>query len=184
MTMRLSTTACVAAIMVGFAGAAGQSPATAQSLGHMPAREPAYTPENVGKDKVPVPFEDRAFDPGTQQVAPQDLGQVAPPLRWIGRVPITAVPGSVVPIVTLDVPSLRPVAGGRWELALQLANNSPREIDVRIQCSFRNGYRRVADVVVLMPGVRAGEQVATEVSGPPVTSFVDNVPCEVLSPLR
>ncbi len=153
----------------------------------MPAPAPAPRlpdPATVGKDQVPVPPEDRAFDPRAQHVSPDHLGLVVPPLRRVGIVPVRSGPGSSVPVVSLDAASLRPVPGDRWMLTLMLANNSGRDIDARILCTFRNGDRRVGDIAVLMRDIRPGEKVATEIAGPPVTDFVDNTPCRVVSPLE
>jgi len=145
---------------------------------------PAPDPMTVGKDHIPVPPEDRAFDPREQRVPTDHIGLVVPPLRHIGTVPVRSGPGSSVPLVTLDANALRPVPGDRWALSLTLANNSARDIDARIMCSFRNGNRAVGDIAVLMRNVRPGDRVAAEISGPPVTDFVDNAPCRVLSPLE
>lgn len=139
----------------------------------------AQTPATAGRDAKPVPPRDRAFDPSAQQVPPQRLGEVAPPLSPAGTVPVTAVRGSSVPLVTIEATSLRAVPGANWQLALGLANNSARNLDARVMCTFRNGDRPVADVMVVMRNVPAGNRVATEVAGPPVTTFVDNVPCQV-----
>jgi hypothetical protein len=138
----------------------------------------------VGKDNVPVPPEDRAFDPNARRVRPEHIGLQVPPLRRIGTVPIRSGPGTNVPVVTLDAPQLRAVPGDRWIMSLMLANNSGREIDTRFACTFRNGGRPVADVAVMMRDVLAGDRVAAEVAGPPVTDFVDNVHCWILSPLE
>jgi hypothetical protein len=143
-----------------------------------------YTPETVGKDNVPVPPQDRAFDPVNQRVPVEHVALVEPPLRHVGAVPIASFPGSAVPAVTLGLPVLRPQPGGRWILALQLANNSPHYADVRAICAFRNADRPVGEVNVLMRGVRPGDVVATEIAGPPVIAFVDNAGCQVLSPLQ
>ncbi len=145
---------------------------------------PAPDPTTVGKDHIPVAPEDRAFDPRQQQVPTDHIGLVVPPLRHVGVVPVRSVPGSNVPVVTLGPAALRPIPGDRWQLSLTLDNNSPRNIDVRIACAFRNGNRVVGDIAVLMRSVRPGDRVATEVAGPPVTDFVDNAPCRVLSPLE
>ena len=145
---------------------------------------PAPDRVTVGKDHLPVPPEDRAFDPGAQRVPPEHIGLLVPPLRRVGTVPIRSAPGSSVPVVTLEAAGLNPVPGDRWVLSLMLANNSARNLDVRLMCTFRNGERRVAEAAVLMRDVMAGDRVAAEIAGPPVTDFVDNAPCRVLSPLE
>jgi hypothetical protein len=147
-----------------------------------PTATPLYTPDTVSKDGVPVPPADRAFDPRAQAVAPLHLGQVTPPIRRIGAVAVESWPGSGVPMVSADMPSLRPVPGARWELSLTVANHSAQPFDARLMCFFRNGDRPVADVAVLMPGLRPGDRVATELAGPPVTVFVDNASCDIVSP--
>jgi hypothetical protein len=149
-----------------------------------PAQAPSYDASNVGKDGVPVPPEDRAFDPRQQRLSPDHAGLVVPQWRRIGSVPIRSGPNTQVPVVTLELPSLRAIPGRSWELELVMANNAGRAIDARILCSFRNGQRRVQDVAVLLRDVGPGDRVAAVVDGPPVTAFVDNTPCNVLSPLE
>jgi hypothetical protein len=206
--MRALTTISVALVVSGTAGTAvAQAPRCAdiadptqrlvcydrQNVNPRPAAPPRPSvrtpppdpdPLTVGKDKVPVPPEDRAFDPHAQRVRPEHIGLQVPPLRRVGTVPISSGPGTNVPIVTIEAPQLRAVPGDRWIMSLVLANNSGREIDARIACSFRNGTRPVADVAVMMRDVLAGDRVAGEVAGPPVTDFVDNVQCRTLSPLE
>lgn len=141
-------------------------------------------PMTVGKDHIPVPPEDRAFDPHQQRVPTDHIGLVVPSLRYVGNVPVRSGPGTNVPVVSLDANALRAVPGDRWALSLTLANNSARDIDARVMCSFRNGNRTVGDIAVLMRNVRPGDRVAADIAGPPVTDFVDNAPCRVLSPLE
>lgn len=151
-----------------------------------------YDPGNVGQpaDK-PVPPEDRAFDPHAQGRgtigAPPGSGPAAPryveaQMRSIGTVPKTSGPGSNVPLVALEIPSLRIGPQGRWILQMNLANNSGQPFDASVACSFRNGNRSVDDVVVSLRGVRGGDKVTTDVVGPPAQVYVDNAPCTVRSP--
>jgi hypothetical protein len=151
-----------------------------------------YDPSNVGQpaDK-PVPPEDRAFDPRAQGRgtigAPPGSGPVAPryieaTTRVIGSVPRVSGPGSNVPLVALEIPSLRIGPEGRWLLTMNLANNSGQPFDASVACSFRNGDRPVDEVVVSLRGVRGGDKVTTDVIGPPNQVYVDNAPCTVRSP--
>lgn len=151
-----------------------------------------YDPGNVGQpaDK-PVPPEDRAFDPRAQGRgtigAPPGSGPAAPRMveastRVIGTVPRTSGPGTNVPLVALEIPSLRVGPQGRWILQMNLANNSGQTFDASIACSFRNGDRAVDDLVVSLRGVRGGDKVTTDVVGPPAQVYVDNAPCTVRSP--
>lgn len=151
-----------------------------------------YDPGNVGQpaDK-PVPPEDRAFDPRTQgrdTIGPPPGSGPAPPryveaqTRVIGTVPRLSGPGSNVPLVSLEIPSLHAGPQGRWVLQMNLANNSNQTFDAAVACGFRNGERSVDEVVVSLRGVRAGEKVTTDVIGPPTQVYVDNAPCIVRSP--
>ena len=177
--MRPLMTVGVAFFTLGVAGAALAQTAPGAAPNPLPAGTPS--PAAVGKDNVPVPPRDRAFDPSAQQVAMQHMGDVTPTLRRIGKTsPVSAVPGSSTPVVLLEAPTLQAMPGGNWQLTLMLSNNTNRPIDARLLCTFRNGSRAVADVNVLMRDVGAGDQVGADVSGPPVTIFVDSAACNVV----
>jgi hypothetical protein len=155
-------------------------------------------PSRVGKDDKPVPPEDRAFDPRQQGGAPgstigaapgvvlpgQGPSVVEPQWRRIGAVPMRSVPGAQVPVVTLELPGLRPGPDYRWQLSMALANNTSRTFDVTIACAFNNGDRRVSDLTVILRSVRGGEKVGADVAGPSTGQFVDNAPCHIVSPLK
>jgi hypothetical protein len=157
-----------------------------------PATGRIYDPGNVGQpaDK-PVPPEDRAFDPRAQGrgtigappgSAPAAARMIEARTRVIGTVPRISGPGSNVPLVALEIPSLHIGSQGRWILQMNLANNSAQTFDASVACSFRNGDRSVDDVVVSLRAVRGGDKVTTEVSGPAAQVYVDNAPCTVRSP--
>jgi hypothetical protein len=173
------------------------APVTSQPVAPPPGA-PMPDPAKVGKDDKPVPPEDRAFDPRQQGgrqgtsigAAPgvvlpsQGPSVVEPQWRRIGAVPMSSVPGSQVPVVTLELPGLRPGPDYRWQLSMALANNTPRTFDVTIACAFNNGDRRVSDLTVILRSVRGGEKVGADVAGPPTSQFVDNAPCHIVSPLK
>ena len=157
-----------------------------------PATGRVYDPGNVGQpaDK-PVPPEDRAFDPRAQGRgtigAPPGSGPMEPrvvdlPWRVIGTVPKVSGPGSSVPLVALEIPSLHIGPQGRWVLQINLANNSGQPFDAAVACSFRNADRSVDNVMVWLRGVRGGDKVTTEVAGPAAQIYVDNAPCTVRTP--
>ncbi|TXL82207.1 hypothetical protein FHP25_00460 [Vineibacter terrae] len=156
-------------------------------------------PSRVGQDDKPVAPEDRAFDPRTQGrggpgttigAAPgvvlpgQGPSTVEPQWRRIGAVPIRSAPGTQVPVVTLELPGLRPGPDYRWQLSMALANNTARTFDVTIACAFNNGDRKVSDMTIILRNVRGGEKVGADIAGPPTNQFVDNAPCHVISPLQ
>jgi hypothetical protein len=182
------------------APAPAPAPPAAAAPRPAPSPEPIPDPSKVGKDDKPVSPEDRAFDPRAQGGVPgstigaapgvvlpgaqQGPAVVEPQWRRVGAVPMRSVPGSQVPVVTLELPGLRPGPDYRWQLSMMLANNTSRTFDVTIGCSFNNGNRKVSDLTVILRSVRGGEKVAAEVSGPPTAQFVDNAPCRIISPLQ
>jgi hypothetical protein len=146
-----------------------------------------YEPGKVGQpDDKPVPQEDRAFDPRAQgrgaPAGPVAQRSIEARTRVIGTVPKVSGPGSSVPLVGLEIPSLQIGPQGRWVLQMNLANNSGQPFDATVACSFRNGDRTVDDVLIALRGVRGGEKVTTEVTGPAAQVYVDNAPCVVRSP--
>ena len=157
-----------------------------------PVTGKVWDPGKVGQpDDKPVPPEDRAFDPRAQGRgtigAPPGSGPAAPRMveartRVIGTVPKVSGPGSSVPLVALEIPSLQIGPQGRWVLQMNIANNSGQPFDATVLCSFRNGDLSVDEVLVSMRGVRGGDKVTTEVIGPPAQVYVDNAPCTVRSP--
>lgn len=180
-------------------GTGQPQPGDARPLTPPPAAQPqvfrdpvtgrVYEPGKVGQpDDKPVPPEDRAFDPRAQgRGAPPGSGPAAPRVieartRVIGTVPKVSGPGSNVPLVALEIPSLQIGPQGRWVLQMNLANNSGQPFDASVACSFRNGDRSVDEVLVALRGVRGGDKVTTEVTGPAAQVYVDNAPCIVRAP--
>ncbi len=164
-------------------------PAAQPQVFRDPATGRVYEPGKVGQpDDKPVPPEDRAFDPRAQgRGAPSGSGPAAQRAieartRVIGTVPKVSGPGSNVPLVALEIPSLQIGPQGRWVLQMNLANNSGQPFDASVACSFRNGDRTVDEVLVTLRGVRGGDKVTTEVTGPAAQVYVDNAPCIVRSP--
>ncbi len=174
------------------------------TVGSQPLAPPPTDPSRVGQDDKPVAPEDRAFDPRQQGrggapgggttigAAPgvvlpgqsQGPSTVEPQWRRVGAVPMRSAPGTQIPVVTLELPGLRPGPDYRWQLSMVLANNTSRMFDVTIACTFNNGDRKVNDTTVILRNVRGGEKVAAEIAGPPTGQFVDNAPCRVVSPLQ
>lgn len=157
-----------------------------------PATGRVYDPGNVGQpDDKPVAPADRAFDPRAQGRdtigPPPGSGPTAPRVieartRVIGTVPKVSGPGSSVPLVALEIPSLHIGPQGRWVLQMNFANNSAQPFDASVACSFRNGDRTIDEVLVWLRDVRGGDKVTTEVPGPAAQIYVDNAPCTVRSP--
>lgn len=195
--MRASTTSRILALLAGLATVAMPIlPTFAQydrpmqlrgggDIGFRDENGRIWTPDNVGQpDTKPVPPEDRAFDPRRQVVAVPDVSVQVPRLEVVGTVPIVSRPGSSVPIVTLETPSLRLIGRARWVATLLLANNGERTIDAEITCRFGNDSSLVEAAKVVLRGVEPGQRVAAVARGPSGLLYVNNAVCAVDSPLQ
>lgn len=147
-----------------------------------------WTPENVSKDNqtpqqqaaMPKTAADKAFDPNSQSVSTQTVVQ-RPRGNLMGTVPITA--GPTVPAVVIDSPWLQAVPQQNWMSVLYVTNNSANVVDAVVGCMFTNGGRPVQDTRVMLGPSGPGERWGVPVYGPPVSTFVDRVTCQILSPM-
>lgn len=173
-------------VLAALIGAGTGAWAQTQYIGEPAFRDPAsgriYTPSNVSKDGQPVPPEDRAFDPRSQQGGPT-LGTSfqMPPWRPIGAVPVVSGPGSSVPAISFEPFSLKPATPGPWVLELAVANNTAYPISPQIECAFSNGGHVVANVAVRLNDIPPGQRVQASIMGPDSAQmFVDNAPCAAI----
>jgi hypothetical protein len=63
-----------------------------------------------------------------------------------------------------------------------VTSNTPRALDTQVQCSFLNAGRSVGEAYLGPVMMAAGEQISTELVGPPTTTFVDSTNCRVVRP--
>ena len=173
--------AVVLAVSIG--AALGQTPSNAGPGFRDPATGRVYTPDNVGKDGVPVAPQDRAFDPRSQQTsAPLRSTFQSPQWQAVGPAPVTAGYGSGVPIMTFEAASLQPQTPGRWVLDLVVANNSATTISPAIECAFSNGSHVVEFVAVRLYAIPPGQRVQASIYGPESDRmYVDNAPCTAIT---
>lgn len=142
-----------------------------------------WTPENVGKDGKPVPYEDRAFDPRSQVAPASDVIVQRPSARVVDVVPVTAGPNAHVPLVVMDVSSPRPGPEGRWHAMIYVTNNTGALVEPVVGCRFSNSGQVVEETRVMVPAAGPGERLGAPIHGPRTEIFVDRVDCRVLSPL-
>ena len=147
-----------------------------------PVTGKVWTPDNVGKDGTPVPFDDRAFEPRAQSGGVPDVvvQQVRP--RLLGTVPITSGPNTNVPTMTMDVPSLFADPGRRWMSVIYLTNNSPVAIEPFVSCNFMNGGQVVLATRVMTGPIGPGERVGAFVRGPRTDLYVNQTNCQITTP--
>ena len=126
---------------------------------------------------------DRAFDPRSSTYRPpESLGpKPQPPIRRSGPrdIPKSNRP---MPLVTLDAHNLTYGEARYWQVTIVITSNTPRTLDTQIQCTFTNAGKPVEDVYFGPLPIAPGEQLTTELIGPPTTAYVDSTNCRVLAP--
>jgi len=172
--MRLATISAMLGVAIASAAAAQQfrDPATGQ----------IWTPETVGRGAVdlsnPV---NRAFDPQAQATRPGTSAQT-PNVQVLGSVPITA--GPTVPIAIIDNnAALSVIAGQRWQVVLQLNNNSAGAISPVVACRFTNSGSLVEEAQANLPPVAGGQRVGFTIYGPPSNLYVNRADCRLVAPV-
>ena len=125
-----------------------------------------------------------AFDPrsATQARPPEGLQpKPRPPVRRTGArpIPYSATPQ---PLVVLGASNLTYGDSRYWQVSITLTSNTPRPIETQAQCTFMNAGRPVEDVYFGPVTIQPGEQISTELVGPPTTAYIDSTNCRVVSP--
>lgn len=164
-------------------------PALAQQVGpdgqpqfRDPKTGQVWTPDTVGTGRStepPTPA-DRAFNPRGQTTTVRETSVQAPSIRILGSVPIAA--GPTVPIAVIGDAALSVIPAQRWQVTLNLSNNSGGVINPVVECRFTNGGNLVESTRASLPPVAAGQRVGFLVYGPPSNLFVDRAECRLASP--
>ncbi len=125
-----------------------------------------------------------AFDPrsATQPRPPEGLQpKPRPAVRRTGTrpIPYAATPQ---PLVVLGAANLTYGDSRYWQVSITLTSNTPRPIETQAQCTFMNAGQPIEDVYFGPVTIQPGEQISTELIGPPTTAYVDSTNCRVVSP--
>ncbi|MBI3199079.1 MAG: hypothetical protein HYZ40_16545 [Rhodospirillales bacterium] len=125
-----------------------------------------------------------AFDPrtATQARPPEGLQpKPRPPVRRTGArpIPYSATPQ---PLVVLGASNLTYGDSRYWQVSITLTSNTPRPIETQAQCTFMNAGRPIEDVYFGPVTIQPGEQISTDLVGPPTTAYIDSTNCRVVSP--
>ncbi len=128
---------------------------------------------------------DAAFDTrdSTAGYRPPE-GAMPKPQPAVRRTGPRPVPNFSTPVslVTLSATNLTYGEARYWQVSIAITSNTPRTLTTQIQCTFLNAGRPVGDAYFGPTDIAAGEQITTELIGPPTTAFVDSTSCRVLSP--
>jgi len=154
-----------------------------QPLAPLPLNVPGGGPATLGSGPSPQPLDnDRAFDPRTATYHPPDVvtPKPQPNLMRTGPRPLPTF-SQPMPLVTLRASNLTG-ASGYWRVSVAIVSNTPNEVTAQVQCSFLNGGRSVGDAYLGPVGLAPGEQISSDLVGPPTTAYVDSTNCRMLSP--
>ena len=128
---------------------------------------------------------DAAYDPRAATSGyrpPQDtMPKPQPLVRRTGPRPVPNF-SSPQPLVNLAANNLTYGEARYWQVSIVITSNTPRTLTTQIQCTFLNAGQPVGDAYFGPTDIAAGEQISTELVGPPTTVFVDSTNCRVLSP--
>jgi hypothetical protein len=153
-----------------------------------PLRPSAPTPQQAAgpagtltPPPLSVPGGGTATLGGNGGVQSGNLPKPQPLVRRTGPRPIPNF-SSPQSLVNLQANNLTYGEARYWQVTIVVTSNTPRTLTTQIQCTFLNGGKPVGDAYFGPTDIAAGEQISTELIGPPTTVFVDSTNCRVLSP--
>jgi hypothetical protein len=140
------------------------------------------SPPSMG---APPPAQDpnAAFDPTAAPYrAPEALGpKPQPQMRRTGQRPIP-YSSTPQPLVTLGATNLTYGASRYWQVTVTLTSNTQKGLNTQAECTFMNGGRPVSTDYLGPLFIQPGEQITTELIGPPTTTYIDSTNCKITSP--
>lgn len=126
---------------------------------------------------------DAAFDPRSSSYRPGESAgpKPQPQLRRTGPRPIP-YSSTPQPLVTLGANNLTYGPTRYWQVTVTLSSNTQRPVETQAVCTFMNGGRSLEDAYLGPVTIQPGEQITTELIGPPTTTYVDSTNCRVMRP--
>ncbi len=162
------------------------APLTPQPLG-VPGGGTASlgSPQPLGTQApAPAPYDpNAAFDPSASTYRPpEQIGpKPQPQARRSGPRPVPTF-STPQPLVTIGANNLTYGPSRYWQVTIVLKSNTQRPLDTQAVCTFMNGSRSLEDAYYGPVMIQPGEQITTELIGPPTTAYVDSTNCRLLSP--
>jgi len=126
---------------------------------------------------------DAAFDPSssTYRVPGPTGPKPQPQMRRTGSRPIP-YSSTPQPLVTLGATNLTYGDSRYWQVTVTLTSNTPKGVNTQAECTFMNAGRPVSTDYLGPVYIQPGEQITTELIGPPTTTYIDSTNCKVVSP--
>jgi hypothetical protein len=127
---------------------------------------------------------DAAFDPRTATQARPPEGLQPKPRPAVRRTGARPIPYSATPqpLVVLGASNLTYGDSRYWQVSITLTSNTPRPLETQAQCTFMNAGRPSEEAYFGPVTIQPGEQISTELIGPPTTAYIDSTNCRVVSP--
>ena len=124
-----------------------------------------------------------AFDPRTAGYRPPEtLGpKPQPQMRRSGPRPVPNF-STPQPLVTLGAANLTYGDSRYWQVTVTLTSNTTRGVNTQAECTFMNAGRPISTDYLGPIFIQPGEQITTELIGPPTTAYVDSTNCKLVSP--
>ncbi len=165
----------------------GNVPFTATPLSPPPLTTPGGGTATLGSSLQPqAPADpDRAFDPrsAASGYRPPEgmMPKPQPSVRRTGPRPIPTF-SQPQPLVSLAANNLTYGEARYWQVTIIVTSNTPRTLEVQVQCTFLNAGKPTGEAYFGPTSIAAGEQITTELIGPPTTAYVDTTNCRVIRP--
>ena len=124
-----------------------------------------------------------AFDPRSATYRPPETigAKPQPQLRRTGPRPVPNF-STPQPLVTLGAANLTYGDSRYWQVSVTLTSNTRNPINTQAECTFMNGGRPISTDYLGPLMIQPGEQITTELIGPPTSSYVDSSNCKLISP--
>jgi hypothetical protein len=163
-------------------GGISSSPLTPQPLG-VPGGGTATLGAGSAGTAPAAPDPNAAFDPRSATYRPPEtMGpKPTPQVRRTGPRPIPNFP-TPQPLVSLGAANLTYGESRYWQVTITFTSNTPRPLSTSAECTFMNAGRPVGTDYFGPVTIQPGEQITTELIGPPTTVYVDSTNCKVTSP--
>jgi hypothetical protein len=133
----------------------------------------------------PTTDPDAAYDPrgATSAYRPPEamMPKPQPTVRRTGPRPLPNFT-QPMPLFTLQASDLTYSPARYWQVSITLTSNTSRTLDAQVQCTFLNGGRSVGEAYFGPTAIASGEQVTTDLIGPPTTAYVDSTTCRMVGP--
>ncbi len=126
---------------------------------------------------------DAAFDPRSSSYRPpENIGpKPQPQVQRTGPRPVRSY-STPQPLVAIGANNLTYGPTRYWQVSVSLTSNTTRPIETQAVCTFMNGGRSLEDAYFGPITIQPGEQITTELIGPPTTAYVDSTNCRIMRP--